>query len=134
MWGCGAERKVWWKCLSGHEWEASIKSRNKGHGCPICGTQKMVEKKQKDSLKKYGNIIEKCPVLAKQWNYEKNIDINPKEISPKSGLIVWWKCDVCNHEWEKAVNYRNRGIGCPECAKKKRGKSISEAKRKKVKI
>lgn len=29
-------RKVWWKCLSQHEWEASINNRANGRGCPIC--------------------------------------------------------------------------------------------------
>jgi len=34
----GSHNKVWWKCSKGddHEWEASIKSRNNGNGCPIC--------------------------------------------------------------------------------------------------
>ena len=30
----GSHTKVWWKCSNGHEWQASIKSRNKGSGCP----------------------------------------------------------------------------------------------------
>lgn len=28
--------KVWWKCKEGHEWQASVNTRNKGHGCKIC--------------------------------------------------------------------------------------------------
>jgi hypothetical protein len=28
--------KVWWKCQEGHEWQASVNTRNKGHGCKIC--------------------------------------------------------------------------------------------------
>ena len=31
-----SNKKVWWQCKKGHEWEASISSRNKGHGCMIC--------------------------------------------------------------------------------------------------
>ena len=28
-------KKVWWKCQTcGHEWEAVIRNRTKGHGCP----------------------------------------------------------------------------------------------------
>ncbi|MBR2041111.1 MAG: zinc-ribbon domain-containing protein [Oscillospiraceae bacterium] len=32
----GSGKKVWWKCSKGHEWQATIKSRNKGNGCPYC--------------------------------------------------------------------------------------------------
>lgn len=28
--------KVWWKCVLGHEWEATINARNRGTGCPVC--------------------------------------------------------------------------------------------------
>ena len=32
----GSNKKVWWKCSEGHEWEAAIASRNKGHNCSKC--------------------------------------------------------------------------------------------------
>jgi len=28
--------KVWWLCQAGHEWQATVKSRLKGSGCPLC--------------------------------------------------------------------------------------------------
>ena len=31
-------RKLWWLCKIGHEWQATIRSRIQGSGCPICGT------------------------------------------------------------------------------------------------
>ena len=31
-----SSKKVWWKCDNGHEWQATIKNRNKGSSCPIC--------------------------------------------------------------------------------------------------
>lgn len=31
-----SNKKVWWKCKYGHEWEASIVNRAKGRNCPIC--------------------------------------------------------------------------------------------------
>ncbi len=33
-------KKAWWKCKYGHSWEAQIKSRNHGCGCPICRKMK----------------------------------------------------------------------------------------------
>ena len=32
----GSNKKVWWKCDKGHEWEAKIVNRTKGAGCQIC--------------------------------------------------------------------------------------------------
>lgn len=32
----GFKKKVWWICEEGHEWEATVKARIKGHGCPQC--------------------------------------------------------------------------------------------------
>ena len=31
-----SNKKVWWKCSEGHEWQARIADRNKGRGCPKC--------------------------------------------------------------------------------------------------
>lgn len=37
----GSHAKVWWKCNScGNEWEAEIKARVRGNGCPICAKRK----------------------------------------------------------------------------------------------
>jgi hypothetical protein len=36
----GSNKKVWWKCTEGHEWQAVIYSRNNGNGCPICANEK----------------------------------------------------------------------------------------------
>jgi len=32
----GFNEKVWWICEEGHEWQATVKSRIKGRGCPDC--------------------------------------------------------------------------------------------------
>ena len=34
-----SNKKIWWKCEYGHEWEAAIYSRVSGNGCPYCGHQ-----------------------------------------------------------------------------------------------
>ncbi|MCW2901183.1 MAG: hypothetical protein JWO67_3448 [Streptosporangiaceae bacterium] len=36
----GTRRKAHWRCISGHEWEASIASRSVGRGCPRCAGRK----------------------------------------------------------------------------------------------
>ena len=32
--------KVWWRCTKGHEWCATVDSRNRGNGCPICDSER----------------------------------------------------------------------------------------------
>lgn len=36
----GSKKKVWWLCENGHDWEAAIKNRNIGNGCPHCPRRK----------------------------------------------------------------------------------------------
>lgn len=32
----GSNKKIWWKCREGHEWQASPNKRTEGTGCPEC--------------------------------------------------------------------------------------------------
>jgi hypothetical protein len=56
--------------------------------------------------------------LAKEWNFEKNDRLTPRDVSPNSGKKVWWKCSK-RHEWQAVVSNRNKGSGCPHCYKEK---------------
>lgn len=114
----GTNKKVWWLCEKGHEWENSINVRNGGNGCPYCANQIV--------LKGYNDLATLNPKLALQWHYAKNGDLTPSDVMPGSNKKVWWICE-CGHEWEAMVNSRNKGHGCPKCAIKRR----SEARRKK---
>ena len=102
-----SNKMVWWKCSRGHEWQATINSRNAGCDCPICSNKKI--------LKGYNDLQTVNPALAKEWNYEKNNGLTPAELSPNSGKKVWWKCDK-GHEWQATINSRNGGCECPYCS------------------
>lgn len=106
----GSDRKVWWKCERGHEYEATISNRSYGKGCPICAGKKIV----------HGiNDLETMNLqLASEWNYKRNQEIMPSQVSPNSHKKVWWICDQ-GHEWEAQIKSRNMGTGCPICAKTK---------------
>lgn len=102
-----SEKKVWWKCLKGHEWQASICNRNKGRGCPYCAGKKLI--------KNVNDLATIYPNLANEWNYEKNKPLTPHDIMSRVATKVWWKCSKCNHEWVSAINNRVAGNGCPNC-------------------
>ena len=55
-------------------------------------------------------------VRKQEWDYERNQNLTPNQISPNSHKKVWWICKN-GHEWEAQVKSRNYGCGCPMCAK-----------------
>lgn len=103
-------QKVWWKCSNNHSWEAVIASRTgkKYVGCPYCsGLFPIV------GLTDLGTTN---PELLAEWNYDKNIKINPKMVKAGSSNKVWWKCKY-GHEWEAMISSRtNNANGCPYCS------------------
>ena len=100
-------QKVWWKCSKGHEWQASIDSRNKGKGCPICLNKKI--------LKGYNDLATLNPKLASEWNCDKNSNLRPEDFALGSHYKAWWKCSK-GHEWTTTIKSRNSGMGCPYCS------------------
>ena len=105
-----SNKKVWWKCSKGHEWQARIDHRNSGSGCPYCAGKKV--------LKGYNDLQTVNPTLANEWHYEKNNELTPIDVTPNSNKKVWWKCKT-GHEWQATIASRNNGSGCPICRKEK---------------
>lgn len=107
----GGQKKYWWICSKGHEWQASVCKRANGRKCPICAGKKVIK-----GINDFGTYN---PLISKEWDYSKN-EVNPEEVTKYSNKKVWWICSKCNNEWQMTVNARSSGRGCPECAKKKR--------------
>ena len=101
-----SDKKVWWKCGQGHEWQVTIGTRNRGSGCPYCAGKK--------GLKGYNDLQTINPTLAKEWNHEKNGNLSPENFTASSGKKVWWKCSK-GHEWQATIHNRNKQRGCPIC-------------------
>lgn len=118
----GSHTKVWWICSKcGHEWQAQIKSRNNGCGCPECAKKyrkKPTYKKPRESNIVYEkSLLYLYPEIAKEWDYSKNI-LNPSQVGSHSKLKVWWKCSQCNYSYERQIrNITQRNNGCPKCSK-----------------
>lgn len=55
------------------------------------------------------------PDTAALWDYDQNYPLKPNEIAPKTATKVYWKCPICMHEWESAVNSQIKSKGCPRC-------------------
>lgn len=65
----------------------------------------------------YDNIKQTHPFLVKEWDFDKNKDLNIDEITIGSHKKVWWKCDK-GHSYSMAV-YHRKDRNCPYCANKK---------------
>lgn len=101
----GSSKVVWWKDKYGHTWQASIKNRVNGSGCPYCSGNKV--------LRGFNDLATLYPEIAAEWS-EKNLSIRPTEVLPFSNKKVWWKCKK-GHEWKTLISDRTRGSGCPYC-------------------
>ena len=103
----GSDRKVWWQCGKGHEWEASIeKIANRGHRCPYCSNKKVGPD---------NNLAFRFPEVAKEWHPTKNGDLRPEDVTYGSHKKVWWMCEK-GHEWQNKVNNRTgRRQSCADC-------------------
>lgn len=182
----GSNKKAWWKCKKGHEWQAVISNRyGLGRGCPFCSGQKRLKgyndiftlhpnwkkywdydhneldpyslgdkshvkvnwicsscgkifsrilstttdtilcgecinkntllKKNYALINKKGSLLENHPKIAKEWNYEKNKELTPNNVTSYSPRKVWWICSR-GHEWEATINSRaGNKTGCPYC-------------------
>ena len=83
---------------------------------------------EKYAEKRLVSLAEARPDLAAEWNYEKNGDLRPEDVTCKSNKKVWWKLsyDVpmdykveklrgkhFKFEWEAVISSRSNGNDCP---------------------
>lgn len=109
----GSNKKVWWLCPEGHEWQATIydRTRKKGSGCPYCSGNLNIQGKT--------DLQTLFPCIAKEFDNDKNENISSSDLFAKSGKKVWWKCKK-GHCWRTSVISRtNLKSGCPYCRGKR---------------
>ena len=106
-----SNKKVWWKCkICGNSWVAAINNRSQNHGCPYCSGR--------TPIIGFNDFKTKYPIIAEDWNYEKNNDLKPEQFLPKSSKRVWWKCRICGYEWQASIKSRSNGSVCKQCQTK----------------
>lgn len=103
-------KKVWWLCKNGHEWEATLNSRSRGVGCPVCANKQV--------LQGYNDLATINPALASEWHPTKNGIVTPQMVSCGSTKKYWWLCKN-GHEWFVDINNRYGGNNCPYCSNQK---------------
>ena len=101
-----SNKKVWWQCTSGHEWQANVYDRDHGDSCPYCACRKVCDDNSLSNVN---------PQLSKEWHLTKNGRLRPQDVVYGSTKKVWWRCFV-GHSWQAVIRHRNAGDGCPYCS------------------
>ena len=106
----GSSKMVWWVCDKGHEYQLRVAQKIQGIGCPYCAGKRV--------LKGFNDLETLNPQLASEWDYEKNENLKPSEVTCGSDKVVWWKCSK-SHSWDEKIYERSRGLGCPICSNRR---------------
>lgn len=121
---------VWWKCNKcGNEWRANVQNRRLGpkNSCPKCADEQRIISRRKYIANSGMALKDRFPEIAKDWHPTKNKEL-PFDASNVGGTVhinVWWKCNICNHEWNAEIAARTRTkTGCPECFKNNVGARV----------
>ena len=80
----GSHKRVWWTCPNGHSWQAMVYTRSEGTGCPYCTGRKVTPKQ--------GGMVKQFPLLAAEWDVEKNAPLTPQNVTTGSHKLIWWQC------------------------------------------
>lgn len=105
-----SNRRVWWSCPMGHEYQAIVSTRvTRGTDCPYCAGRRV--------LPGFNDLAALEPKIAAQWHPTLNGALTPEMVTVGSHKKVWWECPE-GHVWS-AVIYSRTGqkkTGCPVCA------------------
>ncbi len=108
----GSNKRVWWRCSEGHDWQQTVNDRTRsGAGCPICAGR----------LLSVGDndLATTHPGLASQWAEDLNGELGPTDVTAISIRSVWWRCEL-GHTWRLRVRQRViHDAGCPYCNNRK---------------
>lgn len=121
----GSMKIVWWKCSNHktcdeHKWQTSACARTNGRGCPFCGS----------GMKRYcrcefSSTIASNAVLVKEFDKQRNGDLDLSRIGLQSNRCFWWKCSISKDcpPWQNSPASRTSTkfvkAGCPSCSSTK---------------
>jgi len=110
----GSKRKVWWSCDQcpdglPHIWEATVKNRTHGTGCPFCSGNAICQR---------NSLARRALADALLWDAKKFYPLSAAQVTVSSQMRAHWKCNVCRYEWQAPVQAKVCiNSACPQCAK-----------------
>lgn len=112
-----SNKRAWWVCDEGHEYDATITKASNGRGCPYCSGRKV--------LIGYNDFATIYPDIAKELDDARNDGITGYDIASGSNVRLWFKCDN-GHEAYSLVKKRVQSKGCPKCKTPVKRGALSE--------
>ena len=109
---------AWWiceKCGKSYNMKVCSRIKSKTNYCFDCMHKYIGNMNSLKQVKNGTRLFDKRPDLVKEWDYEKNKPLTPKDVSFGSSRKVWWKCSKCGNEWMATIFNRSYGTGCPKC-------------------
>jgi len=102
-----SNKKVWWICKRGHEWEAAIYSRSRGNGCPNCGSS--ISRLQLRIYSEIKYLFKDVKLREKIDGMECDIYIPEYKVSIELDGFYWHRNKFVQDRG-KAVALRKKGI------------------------
>ena len=119
--------QILWKCpICKRPYISTVRKKLKSEtgACNECAT-KQRKLSQRANLPKEKTLAYANPEFVKDWhpdrqkNYIKELDLylTPENIALGNHTDkIWWKCHICEYEWQMDVRYRNQHQQkCPKC-------------------
>ena len=116
-----SNKKAWWRCKCGCEWETTIGHRTGGRGCPDCAAVSRGGKH-----KRHPTLAESQHEMLQLWDWGLNEEagLDPGKLRCRSDKKAHWLCNNCPrghpHRWQATVSHMytatSQGTsGCPCC-------------------
>jgi len=104
----GSHKKIWWRCVVGHSWQAEVKSRVNGNGCKYCAGQGFTTER---------SLAVCFPEIAKEWDKNRNGNLTPETVTYGQKLMAYWLCPKCSESYKALISNRTSkdNKGCPYC-------------------
>jgi very-short-patch-repair endonuclease len=110
--GVGTHAAAMWRCAAcAHSWKASVTSRTRlGAGCPACAGKVATAT---------ANLAALHPAVAATWHPDRNKELRPDMLRPRSSKVVWWLCPACDNPFQGQVSERTiaKFLCCGTCAR-----------------
>ncbi len=103
----GSDRKLLWTCSKcAQNYIASVSSRVRGTGCPVCANLKVIAG--------INDLGKTHPELAKLWDQTKNDLVTPETVVKGSNKKYFWRCSK-GHSFKSSPNEMHFQK-CPVCS------------------
>ena len=114
-----SNKKFWFDCdKCPHYFDCSLNKLNIGRWCSYCCNPPKKLCNDENCQDCFNKSFASHP-KSNCWNFEKNGDLNPRDVFKSSGKIFWFDCDKCPHYFDTSLDNLNKGNWCPYCANKK---------------